>query len=219
MVQSFNRVDDPVLDQSGSKLLGAAAGAYGGWKHHSNLAKKRGLWSKLTLGLGTGPFMRPVRTLAGAGLGALGAGVLARYFNKKHADRQERNRLQAYQQPQQPNYALDENLTAGTQLYDYGSNNYGGEPEIDYDFDKMGAAPDNITNESDILSKGLHGGLLGGLGGAILGASPLKGAGIGALGMLGYDLIRKHRIENELKNMVMQKYRNAPLGMNSRGQY
>lgn len=210
MVQSFNRIDDPVLDQSGSKLLGAAAGGYAGWKHHSNVARNRGLLSKVTAGFGTGPVMRPVRTLAGAGLGALGAGLLARYFNKKHADRQERKQLEARGMLPPNLYQRnlrDDSINAGMQTYDeYGP---GGDSYDDFDFSKYSSFRedrDSSVASGDFISKGIHGGLLGGLGGAILGKSPLKGAGVGALGVLGYDLLKKHKEEQELRDLIMQNY-------------
>ena len=188
MVQSFNRVDDPILDQSGAKLIGAAAGGYGGWKHHQNIAKNRGIISKITLGLGTGPIMGPARTLAGAGLGALGAGVLARFLNKKHKDRQNRQLIKGMSQvpyyPRRKN-AFDDNVNAGTQTYDeYADNNM--------DFSKFSSVQDPRDSEG-IIARGVHGGLLGGLGGAILGFSPVRSAGIGALGLLGYDAYKKYK--------------------------
>ena len=217
MVQSFNRVDDPILDQSGSKLLGAAAGGYGGWKYHNEIAKNRKGLGKL-LGLGSGVMMRPLRTVAGAGLGALGAGVLARFLNKKHEDRQQQintslsaplsHRLQEQKLRHLENLRgrraennMYDNVNLGSQAYDEVSDDMG------YNLDKYSADNTYVLpgENQGVLSKALQGGLIGGLGSAMLGFSPVKGAGIGALGLLGHDLYKKHKAGKEKDKLIQQQ--------------
>jgi uncharacterized membrane protein YebE (DUF533 family) len=120
-VQSFNRIDDPVIDQDNAKLLGALGGGYAGWKQHGrSVAKRKSIFNKM-LGKASSPVMKPGKALVGAGLGALAAGTLARYMNKENKeDHQEAMaRAQAMQAPQYPMYSYasedwkDEKLAAG----------------------------------------------------------------------------------------------------------
>lgn len=207
MVQSFNRIDDPLVDQSGAKLLGAAAGGYAGWKHHSNIAQNRGLLSKLTLGLGTGPFMRPLRTLGGMGIGALAAGVLARMINKRHKDQQAANKTKTQKQKQ---------ITQGTlprRSYGFGGGGMAGALELgQHDYEKYAALqlPNQNQNqnpyESDVLTRGVRGGLLGLLGGALTGIAPGKMAAIGAALNVGHDLYKKKQNRDLMRAIVKKQY-------------
>ena len=85
-MQSFNRIEDPVIDQDNAKLLGAVGGGVGAWQHHKNsIASRKGFIDR-AMGRTGAMVTRPVRSLVGAGLGALAAGTLARYVNKENKE-------------------------------------------------------------------------------------------------------------------------------------
>jgi hypothetical protein len=167
VANSFNRVEDPVVDQDSAKLLGAAGGLYGGYKFDP-VMKRKGLLSKI-IGAGASPVMRPAKMLAGMGLGALGAGLGARYLNKENQEDHEEALAQSYAQAANP---------------------YGGMP-------RYASARDYLPSTDEAVDQTLKGGFLGALASAILGTGLRRGAAVGALGNLGYNAYKKNEDQKE----------------------
>ncbi len=89
MSEEFQRVKNPTIEQDDAKLIGALGGGYAGLKAQGkamNFLNKPGAWETLKSLKSTAisPIMAPARMAAGAGLGALAAGIMARYVNKKN---------------------------------------------------------------------------------------------------------------------------------------
>lgn len=176
-MQSFNRIEDPVIDQDNAKLLGAAAGGVGAWKHHSQaIAKRKGLIDR-ALGRAGSLVTRPARALVGAGLGALAAGTLARYINKENKEDHEKEMAEA--RAQQVN------------MYpQYGMQRYASYNQEDVKTDKL-------------INNGIRGGLIGALASAMLGGNVVRGAGTGALANSLYNLYKDQQHTN---NQTQDKF-------------
>ena len=194
-MQSFNRVSDPVIDQDNAKIMGALGGGYGAWKHHANsIANRKGFLDRFggrMASVGT----RPVRSLVGAGLGALAAGTLARVVNKENKEDHQVNMAKAQAQPQaQPQYQMPEMSNYGMQRY----------------------AAENKTDK--VIDSGIRGGLLGALANTMLGGKALKGAGIGALANASHELYKQKTADSQ-KDAESQTEANANYDAQSMERY